>query len=235
MTANDPRCRPHRFICGGRIFIGLNISTYVPWYKGEAEAWIWIWKKTLIPLARGLVALVVFWGLSWRFCWILVNFLDIVHRHRRYVPSAPPMPPSMRSLPAIAARQLSPSHTMLHLYVPAIIVSAGCTTHHSIRTFSSVLRVRHHTHTCMPSTITWTTCPHGHSIHSNGHAFHRPSAWGLLMHRTIDHRYDFSFFIYLPSNNLRLVILPPFNHQGLVLWGSDHPPEYIFFILTKQF
>ena len=53
MTPNDPRCRPHRLICGGRIFIGLNISTYVPWYKGEAEAWIWIWKKTLIPLTNG--------------------------------------------------------------------------------------------------------------------------------------------------------------------------------------
>ena len=101
---------------------------------------------------------------------------------------------------------------------------------HSLRYFAFVIT---HIHACHPPS-------HGLHAHidiasSNGHAFHRPSAWGLLMHRTIDHRYDFSFFIYLPSNNLRLVILPPFNHQGLVLWGSDHPPEYIFFILTKPF
>ena len=32
--------------------------------------------------ATGLVALVVFWGLSWRFCWLLANFLFVTPIHR---------------------------------------------------------------------------------------------------------------------------------------------------------
>ena len=64
MTANDPRSLHHLFVCGGRFFIGLNISTYVPWYKRRRRRLHLHLKKTLTaplslererePLSRSL-------------------------------------------------------------------------------------------------------------------------------------------------------------------------------------